>query len=964
LGDNGHVVSIKDMTAQELLAEFHRTGQEAPYAEIVRRYAGMVYHVCLQVTKDVHDAEDATQAVFLTLAVRGKTAQEIKYLAPWLQRVGHRLSLDIRRSKKRRSARENKHHEMNRTRLGDGNNTGQVDLDETKRILRDELDKLPSKYRLPLILHYFGGLKPDEMARELGCKTSTLGVRLHRGRKLLADSMKGRGITLSGGMLSAAMLSLVQHGIEDTILQHTTTHAGGRIAAAMAGHQLVATSIPLHVLAITRAAAKAVGFAKAKIIIALVLLVATLAGAREVVNKIQPFGIHIDFKLTDIIRPLMRNFLRPLQFTEATPEKKDLPAETPKAPEAVVEVKPAPKPVLATPAPAVVQVAVVEPPKVESEVSSAADEMPSETTLTRLAPLRTSVQAHGLPSAHTMFTPIVPRQSTEVATAPAQSYAAGTFRQVAGVQQYATLRLDSLSSLQAYEMAGGQLYANNAIVGDRGNGSFKQTGGDVKVTRDVTLGNQHGSSGQYAMSGKSTLSAAQLNVGKAGHGSFEQFEGNTHIKEKVTIADADDSTGSVKVHGGTFIAGSADVAKSGKGEFVQDGGNVFIDNEKAGSGDGKLTIAVDSTSKGGFTLSSGTFEAKGISVGHHGKGSYDQAGGQTATHSINVGESTSGSGVASLKSGDVFIDMRTSPSGTLLSNSETATGLIVGDRGDAQLVLGGVTNSPVITERPAFSGASLVVRAQPDSEGVVRGWGAPKLTGSFIQNGKVVADGFGSNRDLDLSTLKGVLNTIENAPTGDNGWYACRGGRLILPPIQVNGAGAYNWGESPDDKSPDLVNSVRLSLHDVAHRGTAQLTLLTPNDPSIPGLPHGEKFLGVWSFEGHGLKFDSADLWIRYDDALAQNLDIDPSTLKIWTFNESWKLGGLIDLLPDQRLIGATATDFQYFAVAGSDHAIAAPSAEFINITPEPGSISLLLMGAGALLVGRPRRKLRRKRVL
>jgi hypothetical protein len=263
----------------------------------------------------------------------------------------------------------------------------------------------------------------------------------------------------------------------------------------------------------------------------------------------------------------------------------------------------------------------------------------------------------------------------------------------------------------------------------------------------------------------------------------------------------------------------------------------------------------------------------------------------------------------------------------------------------------------VIAERPVGSGASFVVRAQSGSEGLVRGWGAPRLTGSFIQNGKVVADGFGAAHDLDLSTLKGVLNTIDNEPGGANGWYACRGGRLILPPLQIDRAGAYNWGESPDDKSPDLVNSVRFSFHDVEHRGTAQLTLLTPNDPAIPGLPNGEKFLGVWSFEGHGLKFDSADLWVRYDDALAHDMGLDPSTLKIWTFNESWKLGGLIDLLPDQRLIGASATDFQYFAVAGSDHAIAAPSAEFINITPEPGSISLLLMGAGALLARRPRRK-------
>ncbi len=954
MGDNGHVVSIKDMTAQELLAEFHRTGQEAPYAEIVRRYAGMVYHVCLQVTKDVHDAEDATQAVFLTLAVRGKTAQEIKYLAPWLQRVGHRLSLDIRRSKKRRSARETKHHDMNRTRLGDGNNTAQVDLDETKRILRDELDKLPSKYRLPLILHYFGGLKPDEMARELGCKTSTLGVRLHRGRKLLADSMKGRGITLSGGMLSAALLSLVQHGIEDSILQRTASHASGRMAGMMAGHQLLATSIPLHVLQITRAAARAVALSKAKIVIALVLVVATLAGAREVVNKIQPFGFHIDFNLTDLIRPLMRNFMRPFEFTDAKQPTKSIAPETPQAPQSVVIVAQAqPK----TIAPAVATIAVVDAPKTDGQVSSATDEMPAESALTRLAPLRIAVQAHSIASINSMLTPFNSAPSSTTVTAPTQTYAAGAFHQYGGVQQYATLRLDSLSNLQSYEMRGGRLFASSAVIGDKGTGSFKQTGGEVSVAHDVTIGNQAGSHGSYAISGTSKLSAAQLNVGKGGDGDFEQSSGETNVTNKVVVADADDSTGSVKIHGGTFTAGSADVAKSGKGDFTQDGGNVYI--ASSAGGDGKLTIAVDSSSNGSFSISSGTFEANNISVGHHGKGSYRQAGGQTSTHSINLGEALNGSGIASLKSGDVYIDMRSSQTGMILSNADSATGLVVGDQGNAQLVLGSAASSPDILERPAASGASLVVRAQPDSQGVVRGWGAPRLTGSFIQNGKVIADGYGSPHDLDLSTLKGVINTIDNAPDGTNGWYARRGGRLILPAIQIDHAGAYNWGESADDKSPDLVNSVRFSMHDVEHPGTAQLTLLTPNDPSIPGLPDGEKFLGVWSFEGHGLKFDSTDLWVRYDGALAKEMNVDPSTLKIWTFDESWKIGGLIDLLPGQHLIGATASNFQYFAVAGSDHAIAAPSAEFISITPEPGSIGVLLIAAFGVLTCRPRRRIR-----
>ena len=54
-------------SAQELLAEFRNTGSQQPFEEIVRRYAAMVFHVCFQVLKNRHDAEDATQAVLQEL---------------------------------------------------------------------------------------------------------------------------------------------------------------------------------------------------------------------------------------------------------------------------------------------------------------------------------------------------------------------------------------------------------------------------------------------------------------------------------------------------------------------------------------------------------------------------------------------------------------------------------------------------------------------------------------------------------------------------------------------------------------------------------------------------------------------------------------------------------------------------------------------------------------------------------
>ena len=171
-----------EKSAKELLVQFRESGSEEPYEEIVRRYAAMVYGVCLRITGDKHDAEDATQAVFLSLALQAKTAREITYVGPWLQKVAHRLALDVKKAKTRRKKREDKLADIARYHNGNGhpghngngNGNGQGSgffggkslpnpadhpgTEELKAIMMEELNKLPAKYRMPLVLHYFGGL--------------------------------------------------------------------------------------------------------------------------------------------------------------------------------------------------------------------------------------------------------------------------------------------------------------------------------------------------------------------------------------------------------------------------------------------------------------------------------------------------------------------------------------------------------------------------------------------------------------------------------------------------------------------------------------------------------------------------------------------------------------------------------------------------------------------------------------
>ncbi|HTW94617.1 MAG TPA: sigma-70 family RNA polymerase sigma factor [Tepidisphaeraceae bacterium] len=191
-----------------------------PFEELMRRYSGLVYSTCYRITRDAHDAEDATQATFLTLAVELKTGQPIRHVAAWLQQVARRMALNLRRGKNRRKKRELIHGEMARDRARDGaeHQAPECGLEETRRIVSQELEQLPARYRLPLILHYFGGLSHEELARELSCRPSTLRVRLHRARAMLVERLSKRGMDVAPMAIGAVLERIIHAAVTESIV--------------------------------------------------------------------------------------------------------------------------------------------------------------------------------------------------------------------------------------------------------------------------------------------------------------------------------------------------------------------------------------------------------------------------------------------------------------------------------------------------------------------------------------------------------------------------------------------------------------------------------------------------------------------------------------------------------------------------------------------------------------------------
>jgi RNA polymerase sigma factor (sigma-70 family) len=215
------------MTDGQLLEVFLTRRDEAALATLVRRHAPMAWGVCRRVLRNHHDAEDAFQAIFLVLVRRATSVVPREMLANWLYGVAYRVALKARATAAHRRNRERQVSEMPEP------ETVSPDLwHDLRPVLDEELNRLPDKYRVPVVLCDLEGRTRLEAARQLGWPEGTVAGRLARARKLLAKALTRRGVVLSGGALAVALAESAVAA--PTALVGSTVKATNLVAAGQA----------------------------------------------------------------------------------------------------------------------------------------------------------------------------------------------------------------------------------------------------------------------------------------------------------------------------------------------------------------------------------------------------------------------------------------------------------------------------------------------------------------------------------------------------------------------------------------------------------------------------------------------------------------------------------------------------------------------------------------------------------
>jgi RNA polymerase sigma-70 factor, ECF subfamily len=191
---------VTEVSTDHGLLEAARTGDEAAFAELVRRYRNQITNYVYRMTNDYDLAVDLAQETFMRVYRAADRYQTGYAFSTYIYRIATNLAISELRRRKRRRLVSLSGFFQDREREGEMLELDPADVrplqdvtlvsEERRAAVARAIATLPDKYRAPLVLRDIEERSYEEIAGILELSEGTVKSRISRARSFLRDKLQ------------------------------------------------------------------------------------------------------------------------------------------------------------------------------------------------------------------------------------------------------------------------------------------------------------------------------------------------------------------------------------------------------------------------------------------------------------------------------------------------------------------------------------------------------------------------------------------------------------------------------------------------------------------------------------------------------------------------------------------------------------------------------------------------------
>jgi RNA polymerase sigma-70 factor (ECF subfamily) len=168
-----------------------QAGDQATFGRLVEAYQVPVYNLAYRMLGNPQEAEDAAQETFLRAYANLASYDPTRKFSSWLFSIASHYCIDRLRRRRLRFIPLDEAPRLHES-LPDHQHQPEATAlaREEEQLVQHLLAQLPENYRLVITLFYWYDLSCQEIGEVVGISEGAVKVRLHRGRKKLAELIR------------------------------------------------------------------------------------------------------------------------------------------------------------------------------------------------------------------------------------------------------------------------------------------------------------------------------------------------------------------------------------------------------------------------------------------------------------------------------------------------------------------------------------------------------------------------------------------------------------------------------------------------------------------------------------------------------------------------------------------------------------------------------------------------------